>query len=174
MTTLCHILKNGHHQKRSKDGLHYKDWSVMAFKIINVCYETRTVRDDLNAPRGQSSDFVLLNALRSLWPSDLRRRSESRRGHGYLSLVKCYVLAGRDLCDRPITRPQKPYRLRCVIVCGLETSRMSRPWSALGCCAREDEEENAFCLRPLSGIRNTLTECYTQLNHLPHMNTNVF
>ena len=30
-----------------------------------------------------------------------------------------YVLSGRGLCDGPITRPEKSYRLWCVIVCDL-------------------------------------------------------
>jgi hypothetical protein len=42
------------------------------------------------------------------------------------------VLSGRGLCDELITHPEKSYRLRCVVVCDLETSRMRRPWPALG------------------------------------------
>ena len=44
---------------------------------------------------------------------------------------ECFVLSGRGLCDALITRPEKSYRLWCV-VCDLETSRMRRPWFALG------------------------------------------
>ena len=44
----------------------------------------------------------------------------------------CYVLSGRGLCDELITRPEESYRLWCVVVCDLETSRMRRPWPALG------------------------------------------
>ena len=39
-----------------------------------------------------------------------------------------FVLSGRGLCDELITRPEESYRLRCVVVCDLETSRMRRPW----------------------------------------------
>jgi len=42
------------------------------------------------------------------------------------------VLSGRGLCDELITRPEESYRLWCVIVCDLETSKMRRPWPALG------------------------------------------
>jgi len=45
---------------------------------------------------------------------------------------KCYVLSGRGLCDSLITRPEESYRLWRVAVCDLETSRMRRPWPALG------------------------------------------
>jgi len=45
---------------------------------------------------------------------------------------ECCVLSGRGLCDALITRPEKSYRLWCVVVCDLETSRMRRPWPALG------------------------------------------
>jgi hypothetical protein len=49
---------------------------------------------------------------------------------------ECCVLSGRGLCDELITRPEESYRLWCV-VCDLETSRMRRPWPALGCSATE-------------------------------------
>jgi len=45
---------------------------------------------------------------------------------------ECRVLSGRGLCDELITRPEKSYRLWCVVVCDLETSRMRSPWPALG------------------------------------------
>jgi len=45
---------------------------------------------------------------------------------------ECCVLSGRGLCDELITRKQKSYRLWCVVVCDQETSRMGRPWLALG------------------------------------------
>jgi hypothetical protein len=35
---------------------------------------------------------------------------------------ECCVLLGRGLCDELITRPEKSYRLWCVVVCDLETS----------------------------------------------------
>jgi hypothetical protein len=34
------------------------------------------------------------------------------------------VLSGRGLCYELITRPEESYRLWCVVVCNLETSRM--------------------------------------------------
>jgi len=45
---------------------------------------------------------------------------------------ECCVLSGRGLCDALITRPEESYELWCVIVCDLETSRVRRPWTALG------------------------------------------
>jgi len=33
-------------------------------------------------------------------------------------------LSGRGLCDELITRPEESYRLCCVVVCDLETSRI--------------------------------------------------
>jgi len=46
-------------------------------------------------------------------------------------VVKCCVLSGRVLSDRPITRPEESYRLWFVVVRDLETSRMTRPWPGL-------------------------------------------
>ena len=43
-----------------------------------------------------------------------------------------WVLSCRGLCDELITRPEESYRLWCVVVCNLETSRMRRPWPTLG------------------------------------------
>jgi len=37
-------------------------------------------------------------------------------------------LSGRGLCDELITRPEESYRLCCVVVCDLETSRVSAPY----------------------------------------------
>jgi len=41
---------------------------------------------------------------------------------------ECRVLSGRGLCDELITRPEEYYRLWCVIVCDLETSRIGVPY----------------------------------------------
>jgi hypothetical protein len=36
------------------------------------------------------------------------------------------VLSGRGLCDGLITHPEESYRLWCVVVCDIGTSRMRR------------------------------------------------
>ena len=41
---------------------------------------------------------------------------------------KCCVLSGRGLCDELITRPEESYRMWCVVVCDLETSRIGAPY----------------------------------------------
>ena len=41
---------------------------------------------------------------------------------------ECRVSSGRDLCDELITRPEESYRLCCVVVCDLETSRIGAPY----------------------------------------------
>ena len=38
------------------------------------------------------------------------------------------MLSGRGLCDELITRPEGSYRLWCVVVCDLETSRICAPY----------------------------------------------
>jgi len=45
---------------------------------------------------------------------------------------ECCVLSGRGLCDELITRPEESYWLWCVVMCDLGSSRMRRPWPALG------------------------------------------
>ena len=75
---------------------------------------------------------------RSQWPRSLRRRSAAARllrswvrippGSWMFVCCECWVLSGRGLCDELITRPEESYRLCCVIVCDLETSRMGAPY----------------------------------------------
>ena len=75
---------------------------------------------------------------RSQWPRGLRCRSAAARllrswvrippGAGTFVCCECCVLSGRDLCDELITRPEESYRLWCVVVCDLETSRISAPY----------------------------------------------
>ena len=38
------------------------------------------------------------------------------------------MLSGRGLCDELITRPEESYRLCCVVVCNLETSKIGVPY----------------------------------------------
>ena len=38
------------------------------------------------------------------------------------------MLSGRGICDELITRPEESYRLWCVVVCDLETSRIGAPY----------------------------------------------
>jgi hypothetical protein len=40
---------------------------------------------------------------------------------------ECCVLSDRGLCEELITHPEESYRLWCVVLCDLETSRMRRP-----------------------------------------------
>jgi len=41
---------------------------------------------------------------------------------------ECRVLSGRGLCDELITHPEESYRLCCIVVCDLETSRIGAPY----------------------------------------------
>jgi len=69
----------------------------------------------------------------SQWPHCLRRRSRAARllrlwvwippGTWMSVCCECCVLSGRGLCDAIITLPEESYRLWCVVVCDLETSR---------------------------------------------------
>ena len=66
-------------------------------------------------------------------------------GRSLLEIVGSNPTAGMDVCllwvlsvvrlrtfDELITHPEESYRLWCVVVCDLETSRMRRPWPTLG------------------------------------------
>ena len=74
-----------------------------------------------------------------LKPHDLSRRAAWGRlpaeivgsnptGAWIFVCCECRVLSGRSLCDELITRPEESYRLWCVVVCDLETSRIGAPY----------------------------------------------
>ena len=66
-----------------------------------------------------------------LWPVAARLlRSWVRIPPGTWIFVccECRVLSGGGLCAELITRPEESYRLSCVVVCDLETSRMGAPY----------------------------------------------
>jgi len=85
---------------------------------------------------------------RSQWPRGLRCSSTAARllrlwvrippGAWISVCCECCVLSGRGLCDGLITRPEKSYRLWCVL-CDLETSIMIKPWPTGGCGARNKQ-----------------------------------
>ena len=98
-----------------------------------------------------SVQYYALQSQPSLfqWPSGLMRGSAASRllGFGFqvppgawmsVCCERC-VLPGRALCDEPIARPEESYRLLCVIVCDIETLRISRLLPVFSCCAREIE-----------------------------------
>jgi hypothetical protein len=78
---------------------------------------------------------------RSQWPRGLRRKSVAvRMLRSWVQIpprawifvcCDCCVLWGRGLCDEMIIRPEESYGLLCVM-CDVQTSRMRRPWPALG------------------------------------------
>ena len=96
---------------------------------------------------------------RSQWLRGLRCRSAAARllrywvwippGEWMFNCCECCMLSGKGLCDELITRPEESYRLWCVFVCDLETSRMRRPWTALGRSATG--EENKYIYRRPAG-----------------------
>ena len=75
---------------------------------------------------------------RSQWRRGLRRRSAATHllrswvrippGAWIFVCCECRVLSGRGLCDELLTRPEQSYRLCCVVVCDLETSRIGAPY----------------------------------------------
>jgi hypothetical protein len=65
---------------------------------------------------------------------------------------ECRVLSGRGLCDELITRPEESYRMWCVVVCDLETSRMRRPRPALGSSATAKKSIDMWYRADCTGI----------------------
>ena len=61
---------------------------------------------------------------------------ESRQGHGCLYVVSVVCCQVEVSATGLIIRPEESYRLCCVVVCDLETSRVRRLWPTGSCCAR--------------------------------------
>jgi len=128
------------------------DISFQEYVLRNVWMEGSAFRrTHVNAQRvfmDYAVNFVSLFYLsnyvnsRSQWLRGLRRRSAAARlltlwvripqGQWMFVCCECCVLSGRSLCDELVTRPEESYRLWCLVVCDLQTSRMWRPWPALG------------------------------------------
>ena len=119
---------------------------------------------------------------RSQWPRGLRRRSAAAcllrswvripPGAWMFVCCECCVLSGRGLCHELITRPEESYRLWCVVVCDLETSRIthfcqeSTPLWPEGLCKGKISIEP-----PTFGL---IAQCFNQLRHrVPPFNINM-
>jgi hypothetical protein len=59
------------------------------------------------------------------------------------------VLSVRGLCDELITRPEESYRLWCVLVCDLGTSRMRRFKLIKGCKCRIEKKNTCSTISSL-------------------------
>jgi len=106
-------------------------------------YYQKLRRDVPQAKYSRKSSNVAFYAMYicvrlSQWPRGLRRRSAAARllrswvgippGSWMFVCCECCLLSGRGLCDELITRPEDSYRLWCVVVCDLETSRIGAPY----------------------------------------------
>ena len=72
------------------------------------------------------------------------------------------MLSGRGLCEELITRPEESYRLWCVVVCDLETSRVGAPY-----IHRVSQEE---CARLREGVPYVKVNRYNPKHLCPKLN----
>jgi len=130
----------------------YRVWNKL-WEFISRFTVDKNVLCRSQWPRGQSTISAVARLLRSLIRIPPRA--------WIFVCCECCVLSGRGLCEELITRPEESYRLCCVVVCDLETSRMRRPWPALGrsatikkCCssARGRNSTNWFCTSLYQGL----------------------
>ena len=116
--------------------------------------------------------YIYIYICRSQWPRGLRRRSATAHllkswvrippGAWIFVCCECCVLSGRGLCDELIIRPEESYRLWCVVVCDLETSRLRRPWPALGRSATKKKK-----LIRILCIKLEINQGYTTMHGQP-------
>jgi len=58
---------------------------------------------------------------------------------------ECRVLSGRGLCDGLISSSEESYRLCCVVVCDLETSRIGAPYIYIYIYDISSQRVNSAC-----------------------------
>jgi len=120
----------------------YPHTRTLSHKILrrNVTRKVLIRKYTRGLENGNKTDHYL--GGRSQWPRGLRRRSAAARllrswvripqWHGCFSVVSVVCCQVEVSANELITCPEESYRLWCVVVCNLETSRMRRPWPALG------------------------------------------
>jgi hypothetical protein len=107
--------------------------------LMVVCLILEAFRSQYPVFNFTDHDYKL---CRSRWSRCLRRGSAAasllglpfRISPGAWRFVSCdcRLLSERGLWDELIIRPEEFYRLQCVVVCDLETSRMRRQWPSRG------------------------------------------
>jgi hypothetical protein len=88
-------------------------------------------------PDTQHSQQTNIHATGGIRTQDLSRRVAACMLRSWFRIppgkwifvcCECRVFSGKGLCDELITRPAESYRLWCVVVRDLETSRMDAPY----------------------------------------------
>jgi hypothetical protein len=112
--------------------------------------------------------FPRSSVCRSYWPRGLRRRFPAPRllrswvripPEAWMFVCcECYVLSGRGLCDELITRPEESYRLRCVVVCDLESLKNEQAMTRVG--SQRHNRKNSVVYK-LSSPHRQLGKMYT-------------
>jgi len=76
-------------------------------------------------------------------------------------------LSGRGLCDELITRPEESYRLCCVVVCDLETSRMGAPYIYIYDVSRLRVKNFTFYLKSFMLVSEILFDPFVSFVVIP-------
>ena len=97
---------------------------TIAVKYISYHINATSCRSCITFPHASPELLTLRRPCRS--PAEILGSNPT--GAWIFVCCECRVLAGRGLCDELITRPEESYRLCCVVVCDLETSRMGAPY----------------------------------------------
>jgi len=110
--------------KAQKKGKRFADVREVKKKTLEVLNNISTEKISRNV---FSSGKHVGTSVSSLAARLLRSWVRIPPGAWIFVCCECRVLSGRGLCDELITRPEESYRLCCVVVCDLETSRIGAP-----------------------------------------------
>jgi hypothetical protein len=125
--------------------------NVSCILLVYLLHEQSPSWEENRFSASQEIPRILWNPMvhyrRSEWPRGLRRRSVAARllrlwvwiPPGCLSVLSV-VLSGRGLCDELMTRPEKSYRLWCVVVFDQETSLIRGLWPTGGLLRQEKKK----------------------------------
>jgi hypothetical protein len=99
-------------------------------KCARICLKRGKVESKVHIENTFENDIKELDPRKAYKQAAHLLRSWVRLPPGAWKFVCCErrVLSGRGLCDELIARPEEPYRLWCIVVCDLETSRICTPY----------------------------------------------
>jgi hypothetical protein len=113
-------------------GYYYKHLHIYIISITKLIFEIFIVQN-IRLTKYHVDEFKVQRGL-SCWSEDARIFASwvvNLPGAMMLIFSECYVLHREDIWHELISRPVN-YRLRCVVVCDLESKRTRRPFLVFG------------------------------------------
>jgi hypothetical protein len=125
---ILYVILLGKKRRRTYRCQQNTDGVVSVVRWIVFIFSNWTSIAGPSGPRGLRCRYAAARLLR-LWV-------RIQPGAWMFVYCECCMLSGRGLCDELITHPEESYWLWRVVLRGLETSWMRKPWPTGGCRAK--------------------------------------